>query len=374
LEKKVPWFTAAAIGVQEFDVNSLCALNPSQPPAFTLADFLAAGVGTVSILGGSLNPSPPRVFLDKVLAWLQFAAFETFCQCNPISPAQACGTITQLTHFPSDYSPETSFSEFMWPGAWWVGNNVAYQFQYDPNCWPNAWAMDNVGGAGGPQYTVWDSTNTQVLAGGAWDALPSHHSLPDMRTTGGTHGYTFGMGFQSYTAAFPASFNLYFFSGQTQTVQVIPVPQPTTIIVNLPTPPTLACDSTTLCQLANEEINLLRQIQQGITILLEQTGPVAYVLGTPVTLSGSGVVSTPGIIGGLFVIPTLPPNVSVFGAAPSILYDAGWIRFGDQHGWQPHHTLTTTPLLLMAQLSTASQIAYNVSENVTFTPLTPYFG
>ncbi|MBA0084885.1 MAG: hypothetical protein HRJ53_07810, partial [Acidobacteria bacterium Pan2503] len=47
LEKKVPWFTAAAIGVQEFDVNSLCALNPSQPPAFTLADFLAAGVGTV---------------------------------------------------------------------------------------------------------------------------------------------------------------------------------------------------------------------------------------------------------------------------------------------------------------------------------------
>ena len=109
-----------------------------------------------------------------------------------------------------------------------------------------------------------------------------------------------------------------------------------------------------------------------VTTIQRQIAPFAYVAQSPVTgLSGNGHISVQGVIGARVTITSFPSNVGLEDGDPNVVWDAGWVNFGDASGYASRQFISASPITFFpAAAGQFTRIGYSLSSGVTAT-ITP---
>lgn len=313
------------------DVDALCATNPEVPEAFGAEDFVL-----MTLPDGPAAVEAKLRATAKLSAWVNYAAFLSFCQCKPpvLNPVRNCLHATNLSV----------------PAG--VGQLVALgTVQIEPavyDSWPDTgttWSIKRSGswaagaGGAGPGHD-WD---LEVLnLAGQWIALESNLTLPQgadaERNLAVQSQFKFGRTVQlrlrnsSGTARQVARLD-YCFAPIVAGAPPLP-PQPA--VPDLPDMPLPTCTTSDLCLLVTE-------LARSVSRLSAQLADVQQLVGgadqlSPIgsqAISGEGEVQLP--VGTRAIdVELLVLGEGVYTSAlgrPRGLMRAGSIRWGDGVGY-----------------------------------------
>lgn len=115
-------------------------------------------------------------------------------------------------------------------------------------------------------------------------------------------------------------------------------------------------------------LGLLQNILNMVTLTQRQAVPFAYIPGATHTgLSGNGELDVQGLIGAR-ISASVPARAGLDLGNPDVVYDIGWINWGNADGFIPRERLVTSPQLSFPNLAGAyTKIGYSIPADVTIT-------
>lgn len=114
---------------------------------------------------------------------------------------------------------------------------------------------------------------------------------------------------------------------------------------------------------------LLDNILSLVTLIQRQAVPFANVDGAVhAGLSGSGEISVQGLIGCRVTLTATPSNVGIESGDPLTVWNAGWINWGDAHGFLKREFIATSPFQTFPRAAGQyTRIGYSLSPGVVAT-------
>ena len=92
--------------------------------------------------------------------------------------------------------------------------------------------------------------------------------------------------------------------------------------------------------------NSLQALMQLVTLIQRQTAPFSYVLGTAhAGLSGNGSFSVQGLLGCKVQIDAFSSQVGLEGGDPDVVWQGGWINWGNADGVSPRQFIASSPMV-----------------------------
>lgn len=116
-------------------------------------------------------------------------------------------------------------------------------------------------------------------------------------------------------------------------------------------------------------VGLLDQILALVTLIQRQIAPFATIDGSVHSgLSGNGEFAVQGLIGCRVTLTTLPSSVGLESGDPLVVWDAGWISFGDAGGFAPRQFVSASPIEIFPRAAgTYTRIGYSLATGVVAT-------
>lgn len=110
----------------------------------------------------------------------------------------------------------------------------------------------------------------------------------------------------------------------------------------------------------------LTQILQMVTLIQRYLAPFAYQPGaTHAALSGHAVITIPTLVGVLITLSTTPDNVGEEIGSPDVLWNAGWINWGNADGFTERVWISHSPqLCIPPHGSTFTRLGYTLRSGV----------
>jgi hypothetical protein len=114
---------------------------------------------------------------------------------------------------------------------------------------------------------------------------------------------------------------------------------------------------------------LMQQILGYVQLIQRQIAPFAYVAGTAhAGLSGQGEISVQGLIGARVTLTTTTAAVGVVDGDPDVVFDAGWINFGDTSGFSSRRFINASPIQFFPPAAGQyTRIGYSLAPGVVAT-------
>jgi hypothetical protein len=112
---------------------------------------------------------------------------------------------------------------------------------------------------------------------------------------------------------------------------------------------------------------LLQRILDLVTINQRQLAPFAYVHGNVHTgLSGDGEIAVQGLMGILVTLIDIPTFVGSEFGHPNVLFETGWVNWGNAEGWKPREFLSVSSMTSFPHAAGQyTRIGYSFSPGVT---------
>lgn len=116
-------------------------------------------------------------------------------------------------------------------------------------------------------------------------------------------------------------------------------------------------------------LGVLEQILALVTIVQRQAVPFAYVAGTAHSgLTGRGSVAVQGLLGAKIEVTSFGTNTGEVLGDPDVLWDAGWINWGNSDGVSPRQYISNAEMLTLPSLAGQyTQLHYSLEPGVTVT-------
>jgi hypothetical protein len=114
---------------------------------------------------------------------------------------------------------------------------------------------------------------------------------------------------------------------------------------------------------------LLRQILNMVTLIQRHEVPFSPILGTArAGLIGTGSFAVQGLVGVQVVLTAVPPGAGSSSGTPPMLYDVGWVNWGDANAWTGRQRIDATNKLIMPEgFSEATRVGYTLPPGVVAT-------
>lgn len=128
--------------------------------------------------------------------------------------------------------------------------------------------------------------------------------------------------------------------------------------------------NTGCCPPDDVTLGLLQSILNMVTLIQRQEVPFAYIPGAAHSgLSGTGEIDVQGLIGAK-ITASVPGRAGVDLGNPDVVYDIGWINWGNADGFIPREKLVTSPQLSFPNAAGSfTKIGYSIPSDVTITIL-----
>lgn len=337
------------IAGQTYDLSNICASDPPPDPSLTVDDFLHA-----------LNWADPTNYFPALLRirqWFLHWYWYQVCECvgatTPSAPTLTVPTdINQNPGLPS--GPSTG------------------------PCWDVSQAFTLSAGSGNEIAGVWNlgvflmpGANTSGMTGnGAYQhafPIPPGVTTCHVKATSTWSSFynanlQFRLNFYNSSKALLAQNNL--FNGSGTYDQDVAVPSGAAYW-NLwqNTPAGSATDDlqvefsffcngqspigidTPCCPPDPSLMALVQQILGLVTLTQRQLAPFAYIDGAVHTgLTGAGSITVQGLLGARVTLTTIPAGVGLESGDPNVVFEAGWINFGDASGFSSRRFITASPI------------------------------
>lgn len=110
----------------------------------------------------------------------------------------------------------------------------------------------------------------------------------------------------------------------------------------------------------------LLAIRQQVDLIQRNTAPFAYVPGaTHSTLSGTGTLTVPTLIGIKLTLTTIPTAIGTEAGSPLEYFDAGWFSWGTTDGFKAREFISHSPQLSFpSEAAQYTRIGYSLSPGV----------
>jgi hypothetical protein len=125
----------------------------------------------------------------------------------------------------------------------------------------------------------------------------------------------------------------------------------------------------TNCGLDPRIVPLLERIGQLVELIQRQAVPFAYVEGDVHSgLTGNGELDVQGLIGVLLELTTVPQYVGLEDGTPDVVFDAGWLNWGNADGYSAREQIRSVDFLsLPAVAGQYTKLAYSLTPGVVAT-------
>jgi hypothetical protein len=362
-----PWAVplAALIGAATYDLQTICSSDPPGYPTFDTLDVLA-----LTVPGGTaLYPASAQKWRDLIHTALWYA----FCQCDagaqptePAGPAEPAdipdlgpGLTNTGPNLPCNSKSGTG-DHVLQGTSWKFFPWGDYRFTEFRLKLP-------------PGTTHYRITATHIPAGSVHSAIQvniNEVTLPSAAVGFTTTLFTLASGQTNSVVVTPTNSSI---------VEVIPFGYATDtageaddlLFAQLeifcggsPTATIGPC-----CPADQYVVGLLQQILSLVTLVQRQAAPFGYIAGAQhVGLSGNGEIAVQGLLGVLLELTTIPAWVGVDDGTPDVLFDAGWINWGNADGYSSRELLRAESFLsLPAAAGQYTKLAYSLSSGVVAT-------
>lgn len=338
-----PWAVvfAGAIGSLTYDLQTYCATDPPADPGMTAVDWIS--------LLNPLELSAAVLAKSKFRDWLGHYFWDTFCRCDdgtiptPYTPPAApsdlpvvnspsvgptyptgtpCLTASATFHMTPTHFVDRTFSDAIAVPAGATSVTLTYVPSRHATIGSEEWQINvnclNSSGAFIGNSANWAEHNGFTPAGALTAALAT-----------GTAFIRFACTPTNVQVATDIDVSASVLCGASAT----------------PTTP-LPCPADPFTQLQ------LDQLLQLVTLIQRQIVPFAYVSGTAHTgLTGQGSFGVQGLIGARIHVASFGANVGLDDGDPDVLWNAGWVNWGNADGVSPRQWITNADQLTLPSVS-----------------------
>jgi hypothetical protein len=349
-----PWVWNLA--EQLIAVDELCAGDPPQPPTISDTDVLLASSNPISAIG----------FANRLTDFAKWWVWSQQCQCNPES---TCATSDIDVVWGQNLQFNPSGPGFVWPTQH-PGTSSVQDFTYYP--WPEVcpnvditiW-MGTTSTPGQPQLV----TSIQDCSGTLYQqshicGQPQPVELQGGTCANGGPGIRLVWLWSVDPSQYPDWHIRIANTGTPPSPTPAPPPDQITITVEpYPTPP---------CSTIGDICSIIWNIKNYQTTIQNNTyvnsAPTQYTEGNSYTISGQGEQAVASGTRGLAVVVTAnPPNLDPRPDDPAEYWNLGWLRTGNEVGWDRKAWIRTSGQRVFPPWSSFDKFAWTLAEGVTLT-------